>query len=199
MTAAALMLPACAQILQAAWTPPSKDAAHIKAGTYAVEPYHTQVLFSVSHFGFTNYYGNFSGASGSLAVTPKKVSSMAVSISVPVASVATTVPKLTEELKAADWLDATHYPTMVFRSTGVTQTGPDTADVAGVLTLHGITKPLTLHATFNGAGVNVLDHKQTLGFQLSGVLKRSDFGVSKYVPLVSDEVTLMIAAAFEKA
>ncbi len=199
LTAAALLLPACAQILQAAWSPPTKDVESVKAGSYAVEPNHTQVLFSVMHLGFTMYSGNFSGASGTLAVTPKKISDMKVSISVPVASVATTSTKLDGELKSADWLDAARFPTMTFRSTRVTQTGPDAADVEGMLSLHGVTKPLTLHAKFNGSGVNLLDKKQTLGFQLSGSLKRSDFGVTKYVPLVSDDVTLMIAAAFEKA
>ena len=198
LTAAALLLPACAQILQAAWSPPSKDAARVPAGMYKVEPYHTQVLFSVSHFGFTNYYGNFSNASGSLSVNPKKIADMSVSISVPVSSVATTSTKLDEELRAADWLDAARYPAMVFRSTKVTQTGAGMADVEGTLTLHGVTKPLILHASFNGAGVNMLDHKETVGFSLSGSLKRSDFGVTKYVPLVSDDVTLMISAAFEK-
>ena len=199
LTATALILPACAQIVQAAWTPPTRDASRVVPGTYAVEPYHTQVIFSVMHMGFTNYAGNFSGVSGSLSVTPKKPSAMAVSISVPVSSVTTNSTKLDGELKSADWLDAAHYPTMVFRSTAVTQTGPSTADVAGTLTLHGVTKPLTLHATFNGAGVNMLDSKNTVGFQLSGSLKRSDFGVTKFVPLISDDVTLMIAAAFEKA
>jgi polyisoprenoid-binding protein YceI len=199
LTAAALLLPACTQILQAAWVPPTHDPAKVKAGTYNVEPYHTQVLFSVLHFGFTNYYGNFSNVTGTLSVVPKTPSAMVVNISVPVSSVSTTSTKLDEELKSADWLDAAHYPNMVFRSTSVTPTGPTTADVAGTLTLHGVTKPLVLHATFNGAGVNMLDGKETIGFQLSGSLKRSAFGVTKYVPVVSDDVTLMIAAAFEKA
>ena len=199
LTAAALLLPACAQILQAAAPPILHDPAKVPPGTYAVDPYHTQVLFSVLHLGFTNYYGNFSGVAGSLSVVPKKPSTMAVNISVPVASISTTVPKLTEELKGADWLDTTHYPTMVFRSETVTPTGPTTADVAGNLTLHGITKPLTLHATFVGAGINMLDHKMTVGFQLTGTVKRSEFNVSKYVPLVSDDVPLTIAAAFEKS
>jgi polyisoprenoid-binding protein YceI len=87
---------------------------------------------------------------------------------------------------------------MQFQSTRVTQTGPYSADIAGNLTLHGVTQPLMLHAVFNGAGLNLLTHKETLGFQLSGTLQRSAFGVSKFVPLVSDEVTLTIAAAFEK-
>jgi polyisoprenoid-binding protein YceI len=68
-----------------------------------------------------------------------------------------------------------------------------------MLTLHGVTKPLTLHATFVGAGVNILDHKETIGFQLTGTLKRSEFGVSKYVPLIGDAVSLTIAAAFERS
>ena len=198
LSAAALLLPACAQILAAAAPPTIHDPARVQPGTYAVDPTHTQVLFSVLHLGFTNYYGNFSGVSGSLSVVPRQPSAMAVSISVPVASVATTSPKLDGELKSADWLDAARFPTMVFRSQTVTPTGATTADVAGTLTLHGVTKPLTLHATFVGAGVNILDHKETVGFQLSGTVKRSEFGVTKYVPLVSDDVTLMISAAFER-
>ena len=198
LTAAALLLPSCAQILAAAAPATIHDPAKVKPGTYSVDPNHTQVLFSVLHLGFTNYYGSFSGVSGSLSVVPKKPSAMSVTISVPVGSVATTSPKLDAELKSADWLDAAHDPTMVFRSETVTSTGANSADVAGTLTLHGVTKPLTLHATFVGAGVNLLDHKETVGFQLSGTVKRSDFGVTKYVPLVSDDVTLMIAAAFER-
>jgi len=198
LAATAFILPACTQILLAAAPPVIHDPASVPAGTYAIEPSHTQVVFSVNHFGFTTYFGNFSDVSGSLSVVPKNPSAMSVSVSVPVSSVSTTSPKLTDALKAADWLDAAHYPAMIFRSTSVTPTGKTTADIAGTLTLHGVTKPLVLHATFNGAGVNILDQKQTVGFQLTGTVKRSEFGVAKYVPLVSDEVQLIISAAFEK-
>jgi len=196
---ACLVMPACTQLLMAAMPPLITDPAKVPAGTYTVEPYHTQVLFSVNHMGFSLFSGNFSGVSGTAVLSVKKPAVMSVSVSVPVASVATTVPKLTEELKEADWLDATRFPTMIFRSTKVVETGPGAADVQGTLTLHGVTKPLTLHATFVGAGVNMLDKKQTAGFQLSGSLKRSDFGVTKYVPLISDTVTISINAAFEKS
>jgi len=199
LSLACLVMPACTELLMAAMPPVTTDPAKVHPGTYTVEPYHTQVVFSVNHMGFSYFTGNFSGASGAAVLTAKKPAAMSVSVSVPVASVATTVPKLTEELKEADWLDASRYPTMIFRSTKVTETGPGTADVDGTLTLHGVTKPLTLHATFVGAGVNMLDKKETAGFQLSGSLKRSDFGVSKYVPLISDTVTISINAAFEKS
>ncbi len=197
-TLAALVLPACTQILMAA-APVTTDPAKVPAGTYKIEPYHTQVLFSVNHMGFSNFSGNFSGVSGTAVLSPKKPAAMSVSVSVPVASVYTTSPKLIEELKEADWLDAAKFPTMVFRSSSVTPTGAGTADIAGTLTLHGVTKPLTLHAKFIGAGVNILDKNETAGFELTGTLKRSDFGVSKYVPLISDTVSLTINAAFEKS
>ncbi len=198
LAAVALLLPACGTILRAAAPPVTHEPGEAPAGTYEIDPYHTQVIFVVVHLGFTNFYGNFSGASGSLTYAPAAPGAMAVSVSVPVSSVSTSVPKLDAILKGSDWLDAARFPAMAFKSTSVTQTGPKTADVAGLLTLHGVTKPLTLHATFIGAGVNLLTHKQTVGFQLSGALKRSDFGVDRFVPLVSDEVSIMIAAAFEK-
>jgi polyisoprenoid-binding protein YceI len=199
LVAAALVLPACTQILMAAAPPPTHDPSKVPAGKYAIEPYHTQVLFSVNHMGFTNFYGNFSGVSGDLVLGAKKPAADTVNITVPVKSVSTTSAKLNEELVEPDWLDAAKYPSMEFHSTGVTLTGKTTADVAGTLTLHGVTKPLTLHATFIGAGVNILDQHETVGFQLTGKLKRSDFGVSKYVPLIGDEIQLTIEAAFEKS
>jgi polyisoprenoid-binding protein YceI len=193
-----LSLAACSTLAAAAWSPPTRDPARLEPGTYAVEPSHTQVLFSVLHLGFTNFYGVFSGASGTLAFDPGDIPHMHLSVRVPVASVFTTSAKLDEELKGADWLNAGKYPDMSFQSTSIKQTGADAADVTGDLTLHGVTRPIMLHAVFNGAGPNLLTHKETLGFQVTGNLQRSDFGVSTYVPLVSDDVTLTIAAAFEK-
>ena len=198
LTALALVLPACSQLLMAAAPAVTNDPAKVPAGTYSVEPMHTEVTFGVLHMGFTYFSGMFSGASGSLALTPNQPRAMAVSISVPVDSVYTPSARLNGELKAADWLDAAHYPTMVFRSTSVTSTGKTTADVAGMLTLHGVTKPLTLHATFVGAGVGMMSRHETAGFALTGMLKRSDFGVTKFLPLIGDDVSLTIAAAFEK-
>jgi polyisoprenoid-binding protein YceI len=175
----------------------SRDPAGVQAGTYAVEPVHTRVLFSVSHMGFSNWYGDFTGASGSLTLDPAAPAKSALEIHVPVASVSTTNTKLDGELKDDKWLDAGKFPEMVFKSDKVTTTGKDTADVEGQLTLHGVTRPLTLHATFNGAGVNMMDKHYTVGFDAKGRIKRSDFGVTTYVPLIGDDVDLILSAAFE--
>jgi polyisoprenoid-binding protein YceI len=176
----------------------STDPATVQAGAYQVEPMHTRVLFAVSHMGFSTWYGDFNQASGALNLDPADPRKSTVEIHVPISSLSTTNTKLDGELKGDKWLDAAKYPEMVFKSEKVTPTGKDAADVEGQLTLHGETKPVTLHVSFNGAGVNVMDKHYTVGFEAKGKIKRSDFGVKTYVPLIGDEVDLILSAAFEK-
>jgi polyisoprenoid-binding protein YceI len=175
----------------------TRDPAAVQAGAYDVEPLHTRVLFSVSHMGFTTWYGEFTNVSGSLNLDPKKPAGNALEIHIPVGTVSTTSAKLDGELKGDQWLDAAQFPEMVFKATKVTEAGKDTAKVTGDLTLHGVTKPVTLAVKFNGAGVNPLDKKYTAGFEVSGKIKRSDFGVKTYLPLIGDDVDLIISAGFE--
>lgn len=174
------------------------DASAVQAGTYSVEPNHTRVLFSVNHMGFSTWYGDFTGAKGSLTLNPKAPASSKVEVTLPTASVSTTNTILDGGLKSADWLDAGKYPTITFTSTKVTPTGADTAKVTGDLTLHGVTRPVTLDVKFHGAGANPMSKAYTVGFDAHGSLKRSDFGVTKYVPLIGDEVEITISAPFEK-
>ena len=181
-----------------AQTPPTRDPAQIQAGTYAVDPGHTQVGWRVSHMGFSNYAGGFSDVSGTLELQPKNPAAAKLSIKIPVASVTTTSAKLTDELKGDQWLDAAKFPDITFVSTKVAPAGKDHAKVTGDLTLHGVTKPVTLDVTLVGAGVNPLSKKYTVGFEATGTLKRSEFGVKTYVPLIGDELHLTIAGAFER-
>ncbi|MBS1085992.1 YceI family protein [Gluconobacter sphaericus] len=182
--------PATAQVVTA--------PEQVQSGTYNVEPGHTQVGFSVLHFGFTNYQGVFSDVSGTLDLNDKNPAASHLSVSIPVGSVQTTSAKLTEELKGDQWFNAAQYPNATFESTSVRRTGKADAIVTGNLTLHGVTKPETLKVHFIGAGVNALDKKYTAGFEATGTIKRSDFGVKMYVPYVSDAVQLRISGAFEK-
>ena len=190
--ALALSGPALAQ------SPAQHDPARVEAGTYGVDPSHTQVVFSVSHMGFSNFTGTFSGASGDLTLDPKTAGASALKVSVPVASVMTTSGKLNDELKSAQWLDAGQYPDMTFVSTKVTPTGKGRAKVTGDLTIHGVTRPTTLDVSFVGAGANPLNKKYTVGFDAKGDITRSDFGVKTYVPLIGDTLHLTIAGAFEQ-
>lgn len=174
------------------------DAAQSQSGTYEVDPGHTQIGFSVLHFGFTNYQGMFSNVAGALVLDTKKPSASKLSVTIPMDSVQTTSAKLDDELKGDQWFDATKFPKATFESTSVRIMDRNDALVSGNLTLHGVTKPETLKVHFIGAGVNMLDKKYTAGFEATGTIKRSDFGVKMYVPYVSDEVQLHIAGAFEK-
>jgi polyisoprenoid-binding protein YceI len=176
----------------------TKDASKVEAGTYNVEPAHTRVLFSVDHMGFTSYFGEFTKASGTLVLDPAKPDASKLDVTIDTGSVSTPSEKLTGELKSDAWLDAGKFPAITFKSTKVSKTGADTAHVTGDLTMHGVTKPVTLTVKLNGAGINPLDKKYTTGFAVSGKIKRSDFGVKTYVPLIGDEVDLTISGAFEK-
>lgn len=177
--------------------PAGPTFSSVKAGTYKVESYHTQVGFSLSHFGFTNYSGLFSGATGSLQLDPAHPGANRIEVTIPVQSIQTTVPVLTDELKGEKWFDVAKFPQATFTSTNVTVSPDGSATISGTLTLHGVTKPIVLHAHFVGAGVNPIDKAYTVGFQASGTIKRTDFGVSLYAPALGDEVELAIAGAFE--
>ena len=188
----------CAASMAQAPAPASSDPARVESGSYAIEPMHTQVLFSVSHMGFSTFHGQFTQSSGSLNLDAKAPADSRFEIHVPTRSVLTSSAKLTDELKGDAWLDAKADPDIVFKSTKVTPVGHGAATVMGDLTLHGQTHPVTLHAKLVGAGVNPLDKKYTVGFDLTGTLRRSEFGVKTYVPLIGDAVTLTVSGVFEK-
>jgi polyisoprenoid-binding protein YceI len=193
--AGTVLLALCAPLPAALAAGPGLASA--KAGSYKVDSYHTQVNFSISHFGFTNYYGLFSGATGVLQLDPAKLSAAKLDISLPVDSITTTVAQLTDELKGDKWFDTTKYPTATFSSTRVVSSVKGVT-VTGNLTLHGVTKPVVLEVRFVGAGVNPIDKAYTVGFEATATIKRSDFGVTTYVPAIGDDVQLNIAGAFEQ-
>ena len=171
-----------------------------KSGSYTLEPIHAEIVFSLSHFGYSNYFGQFPGASGTLTLDGSDPAKSEVDVTVPTATVMTASPKLNDELKSADWLNSTAFPTMKYHSTKIVMTGATTADVYGDLTLHGVTKPLMLKATFKRGGVFPMNQKYMIGFDAVGHLKRSDWGVDKYAKMgLGDDVDLIISAPFVKS
>ncbi|MEI9889965.1 MAG: YceI family protein [Caulobacteraceae bacterium] len=190
-----------AQALAQAAAGPASTPAAVQAGAYKLETNHARIVWQVSHLGFSEWFGDFSGATGTATFDPKSKAGAgdAVSISIPVDSVTTTNAKLDGELKSPAWFDAAQFPVIAFKSTKVTTTGLATADVTGDLTFHGVTKPVTLKVKFRASGVNPLTKRFTVGFDATTEIKRSDFGVKTYVPLVGDDVQITISAPFEKA
>ncbi|TAL33817.1 MAG: polyisoprenoid-binding protein [Phenylobacterium sp.] len=173
--------------------------AEVKAGAYVLDPSHSKITWSVSHLGFSTYVGQFTGVAGTLKLDPKAVQAADLQVTVDTASVGTLNTALDNHLKSPDFLDVAKFPTATFKATSVKTTGERTADISGDLTLHGVTKPVVIEATFNRAGIAPTDGKYTVGFSGKAVLKRSDFGIKTYLPVLGDEVTLQLAAEFKPA
>jgi polyisoprenoid-binding protein YceI len=172
--------------------------AAVQAGSYKIDPDHSKITWSVTHFGFSTYIGQFSHVDATLKLDPKAVGASALDVTVDANSLGTLNPALDTHLKSKDFLDVAAFPTATFKSAKVTPTGDNTADIAGELTLHGVTRPVVVHAAFNQAGVNPLDKKYSLGFAGTAEITRSEFGIKSYVPAISDKVTLTIEAEFKQ-
>jgi polyisoprenoid-binding protein YceI len=114
-------------------SPPSQDPKAVTAGRYEIEPSHTRVQFTVSHMGFTKWYGDLTQVGGTLSIDPKEVSAAAVDITIPTASVYTTNTTLDGELRSAQWFDAERFPTIRFVSTKVVPTGTRDATITAIL------------------------------------------------------------------
>jgi polyisoprenoid-binding protein YceI len=177
--------------------PASHDASKVTGGTYKADPNHSQVMYSYNHLGFTTNMGLLSGTNGTLTLDPKAPNSAKLSVDVPVNTIHTTIDALDKELVSPMFFDAAKFPTAHFESTSVSAKG-DTATINGNLTIHGVTKPATFHATFAAAGANPMSKKDSVGFQATATIKRSEFGVGAAVPMVADQVDLTITSAFEK-
>ena len=194
--ALALAAPVAAQLATSAAQPGAAVAARVPAGTYQVDAAHTQVAWEVNHMGFSILEGMFGASDGSITVDPARPAATKLDVTFQIDQLSVTAPAFATHLKSDQIFDAAKYPTARFVSTGVTPHGADKATVTGNLTIKGITKPVTLDASFVGAGANPMNKKLNFGFSATGTVKRSDFGVGLAAPLVSDTVVLHIHAAF---
>lgn len=186
-------------------TTPKPPKADIPAGDYTLDKTHSTVVFQVSHLGFSNYTAAFADFDAKLKFDQNNAGVSAVEATIDPRSLTLPAPPagFKEELIGTQWLNAATYPAINFKSTKIETTGPDTGKVTGDLTLHGVTKPVTLDVTYNGgyAG-HPMDPNARVGFSAKGTFKRSDFGVAYGVPApgttmgVSDEVQVQIEAEF---
>ncbi|VVT18412.1 conserved exported hypothetical protein [Sphingomonas aurantiaca] len=182
-------------LAQTAAVPGAPVKARIAAGTYAVDPNHTQVTWQVNHMGFSMLEGQFGASGGSITIDPAKPNATKVEVNFAIDQLSVTAAPFAGHLKSKDFFDAATYPTAKFVSTKVVATG-DKATITGDLTIKGVTKPVVLQATFVGAGANPMNKKLNFGFRATTSIKRSDFNIGAYAPVVSDKVDLTINAAF---
>lgn len=159
---------------------------------YKIDASHTSVVASWSHFGFSNPIANFGQVDGVITYDAQNVGQSSVNVTIPLAGLDTRVAKFDEHLRSAEFFDAAKFPTITFKSTRVEAAGDRKLRVFGDLTIKGITKPAVLDVTINKIGEQPMAKRPAAGFDATTVIKRSDFGVDKYAPNVSDEVTITI-------
>lgn len=165
--------------------------------SYTFDPNHTYVQWNINHFGFSNPSGKWM-VNGTLVLDPMKPENSIVNATIDVGSIVTGIPELDEHLKSLLFFDTVKFPTASFVSNKVELTGKTTAKVYGILTVHGISKPIILDVTLNKIGVNPINDKDTVGFTATTTLMRSDFGITTLLPGLSDEVKIYIQAEANK-
>jgi polyisoprenoid-binding protein YceI len=150
------------------------------AGTYTIDPGHSDVAFTVRHLMVSKVRGHFTRFQGELALAPDPLAS-SVAATIELASIDTNNPQRDDDLRSANFFETDTYSTMTFRSTGIRHS-EDGFDVDGELTLHGVTRPVTLALDVNGFTRDPYGGTRA-GFSATTELNRSDFGISTNIPM----------------
>ena len=167
--------------------------ASAKPVTYTIDPTHTQVDYRWNHLGLSNPAASVDAVSGTLIWDGEDPSKSSVQVSMPVNSIRTRVPVLDAEFQSEKFFNAAQHPVITFRSTRVERVGISSAfRIQGDLTAHGVTRPVVLDATLNGEAQHPMFKAPAIGFDATTTIKRSDYGLSVALPMVSDEVEVRI-------
>lgn len=173
--------------------------------SYSIDRQHTNVSFSWNHLGLSRHSARLLDVEGTLLFDAAKPEESKLDVVMKASSIATGVTDFDRLLKSADFFDAARNPIITFKSTEIRKTSETTGEITGDLMIMGVTKPVTLQATLNFSGehplgpVNALYRdKFVAGFSAKGKLSRSEWGLKRGTPLVSDEVELSIEVEFNR-
>lgn len=173
-------------------------ASNITPGSYELDDTHAYLSFSYSHLGLSNPQIHFADFVANLELSGNDMRQSQVSITIDAASLDSAIPELDDDLKGADFFDVANYPEITFQSTAYEETSDSSGRLTGDLSVRGVTKPVTLDVTINSAAMNPLNRREMIGFSATGILNRSDYGLTAYAPLVGDELSLTVQVEFEK-
>lgn len=162
---------------------------------------HSQLGFTVTHLGIADVSGTFNDFDVTVVSSKDDFSDAVFELTAQTASIDTRVEARNNHLKSADFFDAAKFPTLTFKSTKISQTSKDRYRLTGDLTLHGVTKTVSLDLLYKGSVENPMSKKATAGFQVTGTIKRSDFNLGSGfpAPMISDEVRIKADGEFVKA
>jgi polyisoprenoid-binding protein YceI len=161
------------------------------AETLAIDPSHTAVIFSWNHRGFSHPVARLETISGNVLMDRSDMSKSSVAVTLPLSGLRTGSEALDRRLRGAEFLDAAAYPAITFKSTKVEVVGTNRLKITGDLSVHGITKSVGVEVTINKISSSS-ENKVTAGFDADVMLRRSDFGAGRYVPMTGDDLTVHI-------
>lgn len=173
----------------------SGNPAAAPAGTYELDGRHASVIARISHLGASLSVFRFDKIAGKLDWVPANPSQSKVSVEIQTASITSNVPGFADELTKAPWLNTAKYPVATFTSTAIRTTGASAGIISGNLTLMGVTKPIQITARLFGAGKNTRG-TAVVGFSGTTRFKRSDFGFKTGLPMIGDEIELLLDVEF---
>lgn len=172
--------------------------AFATVNTWKNDDPHSQLGFTVKHLGISDVSGTFNDFDVNLTSSKPDFSDAVFELNAKVASIDTRVEARNNHLKSSDFFDAEKFPGISFKSSSIQKTGNNTYRLNGDLTLHGITKQVSMDLLYRGTTENPMSKKQTAGFQVTGTIKRSDFKVGDGFPaaMISDEVVIKADGEF---
>ena len=175
-------------------------SAFATVSTWSNDKAHSSLGFTITHLGISDISGTFKNFEVSVNSAKDDFSDAVFELSADVASINTAIEMRDNHLKSADFFDVEKFPKLTFKSTSLTPAGKDRYKLTGNLTLHGVTKPVTMDLWYRGTVTNPMSKAATSGFQVSGVIKRSDFGIGEKfpAPMLSDEVRIKADGEFTK-
>ena len=168
--------------------------------TNSLESRAAKLTFSITHLGISDVAGLFKTFDVTITTTKADFSDAVFELSADIATIDTEVEMRDKHLRSADFLEVEKYPAMTFKSTSIKKVDKDKYKLAGNLTLHGITKTVTMDLWYRGMAENPLNKITSTGFQLTGSLKRSDFGIGPKFPppMIGDIVSIKADGEFIK-
>jgi polyisoprenoid-binding protein YceI len=169
--------------------------------TWKNDKMHSKLTFTATHLLVSDVDGLFKNFAVTITATRPDFSDAVFELSADVSSIYTEVDMRDNDLKSANYFDAATYSTITFKSTSIKPNGQNKYQLTGNLTMHGVTKSITMNLWYRGTTENPMSKQQDAGFKLTGTLKRSDFNIGSNTPstIVSDEIEIKADGEFEKA
>lgn len=189
----ALTLAGCTSLVRPNFT---QEIAELRPGQYQLDKMHSYILFRVDHLGLSKIVGRFNSLDASMDFDPDNIEAMQLDGIILAESIDVNNDDLESTLQDDAWFNTAQFPQITFSSESVTRADSGQLEVSGQLSLRGVSRPITLLATFNGGADNLITRKYTIGFSATAAFKRSDFGMDSFAAFVGDDIDIELHGEF---